>query len=113
MDIRDVLSKLRMQREGISQGINEVSLGLYASEHLALLLWSRLLEDLVWLASGPKEAHSLIQQGVSPEKIWTPRALIAMAQLPGGSPLPEDLTVQDALDLLGAQIIKVKVEDLS
>jgi len=109
MGIRDVLTKLKIQREGIAQGIKEASLALYSKEKLALLLWSSLLEDLIWMASGPKETQALIQQGVALEKIWTPKAIIAMSQLPGAScPIPEDLSVQDALDLFRAKIVKVQ-----
>jgi hypothetical protein len=69
------------------------------------------LEDLIWMASGPRQAQALIQTGVQPEKIWTPLAITTMADLPEACPLPEDLTVSDALDLFGGRIIRVMVED--
>jgi len=111
MAIRDVLQQIRMEKEGISQTISGASLALYAQEKMALLIWSALLEDTLWIASSPRQAQALIQTGVNPEKIWTPRAIIAMAELPEGCCLPEDLTVSDALDLFGGRIIRVMVED--
>ena len=106
MGILDVLLKQKTQRVGIKLALLDVSLDDFAKMRTALSVWSRIADDAVWVVSEAKQAHYLVNSGISPHKVYTAKMMAYLLSHPGFEQ-PISPKIQHALKLLDAEIIKV------
>jgi len=106
MRILDVLFHDKTARDGIKEALLDVPLVHFAGKRLALSLWSKTVDDAVWLVSRSKQVRSLSRQGISPHKVYTAQMVLYLLSLPGmGQPLVP--RIEHATKLLDATIIKI------